>query len=47
MSRFPMRLAFCQFRKNCKNRLNFKDAVVRGWGRLEENEGNRFWNCHR
>ena len=34
MSRFLMRPAFCQFRKNCKNRLNFNDAVVHGWGRL-------------
>ena len=34
MSRFLMRPAFCQLRKNWKNRLNFKDAVVHGWGRL-------------
>ena len=34
MSRFLVRLAFRQFRKNWKNRLNFKDAVVHGWGRL-------------
>ena len=35
MSRFLVRLAFRQFsEKNWKNRLNFKDAVVHGWGRL-------------
>ena len=34
MSRFLVRAAFRQFRKNWKNRLNFRDAVVHGWGRL-------------
>jgi len=32
MSRFLMRPAFRQFRKNWKNLLNFKGAVVHGWG---------------
>ena len=34
MSRFLMRPAFRQFEKNLKNRPNFKDVVVHGWGRL-------------
>ena len=34
MSRFLMRPAFRQFGKNWKNRPNFKDAVLHGWGRL-------------
>jgi len=52
MSRFLMQPVFCQFRKNWKNRLNFKDVVVHGWGRLilkkiKENKGSRFWSRHR
>ena len=34
MSLFLMRPAFRQFGKNWKNRPNFKDAVLHGWGRL-------------
>ena len=34
MSCFLMQPAFRQFRKNWKNRLSFKDAIVQGWGRL-------------
>ena len=34
MSRFLMWPAFRQFGKNWKNRPNFKDAVLHGWGRL-------------
>ena len=34
MSRFLLRPVFHQFGKNWKNQLNFKDAVVHGWGRL-------------
>lgn len=34
MSGFLRRPAFRQFEKNLKNRPNFKDAVVHGWGRL-------------
>ena len=34
MSRFLMQPAFRQFEKNLKNRPNFKDAAVHGWGRL-------------
>ena len=51
MSRFLMRPAFRQFRKNWKNRLNFRDAVVHGCGRLilkkSRKTGSRFRSCHR
>ena len=47
MSCFLVRPAFRRFRKNSQNRLNFKDTVLHGWGRLilkkiEENKGSRF-----